>query len=162
MASISLNATSITVLGIDPGSNVTGWGVVRERSGRLELLANGVLRVKGNTFPERLACIYHGLHHIIEDFRPDEVGVEQVFTSKNVMSTIKLAQARGAAIAACASFDLPVLDYEPSLVRKRWSGLAGPTRSRWPIWWPACLARRISKVRSIPPTPSASPSATLR
>ena len=118
MATISLNASCITALGIDPGSNTTGWGIVRERSGRLELVANGVLRIKGNSFPERLACIYHSLHHIIEEFRPDEVGVEQVFTSKNVMSTIKLAQARGAAIAACASFDLPVLDYEPSLVKK--------------------------------------------
>lgn len=118
MATISLNASCITALGIDPGSNTTGWGIVRERSGQLELVANGVLRIKGNSFPERLACIYHGLHHIIEEFRPDEVGVEQVFTSKNVMSTIKLAQARGAAIAACASFNLPVLDYEPSLVKK--------------------------------------------
>ena len=73
MASISLNASCITALGIDPGSNNTGWGVVRERSGRLELLGCGVLRVKGSTFPERLACIYHGLHHIIEEFRPDMV-----------------------------------------------------------------------------------------
>ncbi|MBQ4615877.1 MAG: crossover junction endodeoxyribonuclease RuvC [Mailhella sp.] len=118
MASISLTAKTITALGIDPGSNVTGWGIVRESSGRLELVANGVLRVKGSSFPERLACIYHGLHHIIEEYRPEEAGVEQVFSSKNVMSTIKLAQARGAAIAACASFNLPVLDYEPSLVKK--------------------------------------------
>lgn len=118
MATISLNASCITALGIDPGSNTTGWGIVREQSGRLELVANGVLRVKGESFPERLACIYHGLHQIIEEFHPGEVGVEQVFSSKNVMSTIKLAQARGAAIAACASFNLPVLDYEPSLVKK--------------------------------------------
>ena len=118
MSTISLTAKTITALGIDPGSNLTGWGIVREQSGRLELIANGVLRIKGHSFPEKLASIYHGLCHIIEEYRPDEVGVEQVFSAKNVMSTIKLAQARGAAIAACASFSLPVLDYEPSLVKK--------------------------------------------
>ncbi|HJD97285.1 crossover junction endodeoxyribonuclease RuvC [Mailhella massiliensis] len=111
-------SSAISVLGIDPGSNITGWGIVRECSGRLELVANGVLRVKGDSFPERLACIYHGLHGIIEEFHPEEAGVEQVFTAKNIASTIKLAQARGAAIAACASFHLAVQDYEPTLVKK--------------------------------------------
>ena len=110
------SSRGVSVLGIDPGSNITGWGIVRECSGRLELLANGALRVKGATFPERLACIYHGLHDIIEEYRPDEAGVEQVFTAKNIASTIKLAQARGAAIAACASFRLAVQDYEPTLL----------------------------------------------
>ncbi|WP_077071756.1 crossover junction endodeoxyribonuclease RuvC [Mailhella massiliensis] len=112
------SSRGVSVLGIDPGSNITGWGIVRECSGRLELVANGALRVKGATFPERLACIYHGLHDIIEEYRPDEAGVEQVFTAKNIASTIKLAQARGAAIAACASFRLAVQDYEPTLVKK--------------------------------------------
>ena len=118
MSHISLTATTITALGIDPGSHTTGWGVVCECSGRLSLVACGALRVKGATFPERIAFIYHRLHEIIEKYHPDEVGVEQVFAAKNVQSTIKLAQARGAAIAACASFALPVLDYEPTLVKK--------------------------------------------
>ena len=119
---ISSSDSSVTVLGIDPGSNVTGWGVVRESSGRRELGANGVLRVKGSSFPDRLACIFHVLHDIIEEYRPQEAGVEQVFTAKNIMSAIKLAQARGAAIAACASFRLPVQDYEPTLVKKTLAG----------------------------------------
>ena len=119
---ISSSDSSVTALGIDPGSNITGWGVVRESSGRLELVANGVLRVKGSSFSERLAFIFHGLHDIIEEYRPQEAGVEQVFTTKNIMSAIKLAQARGAAVAACASFHLPVQDYEPTLVKKTLAG----------------------------------------
>ena len=119
---ISSSDSSVTALGIDPGSNITGWGVVRESSGRLELVANGVLRVKGSSFSERLAFIFHGLHDIIEEYRPQEAGVEQVFTAKNIMSAIKLAQARGAAVAACASFHLPVQDYEPTLVKKTLAG----------------------------------------
>ena len=118
MTSFSSPGASISVLGIDPGSNITGWGIVRESSGRLELVANGVLRVKGASFSERLSCIYHGLHDIIEEYHPEEAGVEQVFAAKNIMSTIKLAQARGAAVAACASFRLAVQDYEPTLVKK--------------------------------------------
>ena len=118
MPQVSLNARCITVLGIDPGSVVTGWGVVRERSGRAELVANGVLKVKGDTFSERLAFIYHGLSDILRTYSPDEAGIEQVFTAKNIMSAIKLAQARGASVAACAAFGIPVLDYEPSLVKK--------------------------------------------
>ena len=62
---ISSSDSSVTALGIDPGSNITGWGVVRESSGRLELVANGVLRVKGSSFSERLAFIFHGRHDII-------------------------------------------------------------------------------------------------
>ena len=119
---ISSSDSSVTALGIDPGSNITGWGVVRESSGRLELVANGVLRVKGSSFSERLAYIFHGLHDIIAEYRPQEAGVEQVFTAKNIMSAIKLAQARGAAVAACASFHLPVQDYEPTLVKKTLAG----------------------------------------
>lgn len=122
MAVLSSPSTSLSVLGIDPGSNVTGWGIVRESSGRLELVANGVLRVKGSSFSERLSFIYHGLHDIIEQFRPEEAGVEQVFTARNIISAIKLAQARGAAVAACASFRLPVQDYEPTLVKKTLAG----------------------------------------
>lgn len=110
--------SSITVLGIDPGSNVTGWGVVRECSGKLELIGHGCLRVKGSSFSERLASVFWGLHHIIETYRPEEAGIEQVFTAKNMMSSIKLAQARGAAAAACASFHIFVQDYEPTLVKK--------------------------------------------
>ncbi|MBQ3892043.1 MAG: crossover junction endodeoxyribonuclease RuvC [Desulfovibrio sp.] len=115
---VSLTAATITALGIDPGSNITGWGVVRERSGKLELLGCGALHVKGDTFSEKLASIYHGLHAVIEEYGPTEAGVEQVFSARNILSAIKLAQARGAAVAACASFDIPVLDYEPTQVKK--------------------------------------------
>ena len=133
---------SVTVLGIDPGSNVTGWGIVRESSGRLELVANGVLRVRGESFSDRLSFIYHGLHDIIETYRPAEAGVEQVFTAKNVLSAIKLAQARGAAVAACASFRLPVQDYEPTLVKKTLAGTGRAEKEQV-----AFMVRRLLNVR---------------
>lgn len=106
------------VIGIDPGSRATGWGVVQEVSGVLSLVECGVICAKGDTFAERISDIYHKLHECIERCAPEEAAVEQVFTSKNMSSALKLAQARGVAIAACASFHLPVFDYEPTLVKK--------------------------------------------
>ena len=108
----------MTVIGIDPGSCVTGWGVVREYSGMLTLVACGAIRAKGDEFATRLACIYHDLCSVLEQWTPQEAAIEQVFTAHNAATALKLGQARGVAVAACAAFRLPVRDYEPTLVKK--------------------------------------------
>ena len=72
---------TVTVIGIAPGSRVTGWGVVRERSGVLELGACGDIRAGTGDFPERLAGIYHELCGVLDRWKPEEAAVEQVFTS---------------------------------------------------------------------------------
>lgn len=109
---------AVTIIGIDPGSQVTGWGVVRELSGVLELVACGDIRARGSDFPERLACIYHSLCGVLEKWKPQEAAVEQVFTARNAASALKLGQARGVVIAACAAHALPVQGYAPALVKK--------------------------------------------
>ncbi len=107
------------VLGIDPGSRVTGYGVVREASGQVELLVAGTVRTaSAKDLGRRLGLIFEGLAAVIAEHAPSEAAVENVFVSKNVMSALKLGQARGAAIAACASAGLPVSAYEPTLVKK--------------------------------------------
>lgn len=108
----------VTVIGIDPGSNVTGWGLVRETSGVLTLVDCGAIRARGAEFPERLSSIYHALCAVLERWKPEEAAVEQVFTAKNAASALKLGQARGVAIAACAAHGLPIRDYAPTLVKK--------------------------------------------
>lgn len=111
-------AGGITVIGIDPGSTVTGWGVVREVSGVLSLVDCGAIRAKGAEFSERLAAIYHALCAVLDRWQPAEAAVEQVFTAKNASSALKLGQARGVVIAACAARGLPIRDYPPALVKK--------------------------------------------
>ncbi|NJB68774.1 crossover junction endodeoxyribonuclease RuvC [Desulfobaculum xiamenense] len=107
------------MLGIDPGSRVTGYGLVREASGCLQLLEAGTLRVGSIAdLGVRLGRIHTGLTELIERFQPNEAAIENVFVSKNVMSALKLGQARGAAIAACAVAGLPVSEYEPTLVKQ--------------------------------------------
>ncbi|MFK7859623.1 MAG: crossover junction endodeoxyribonuclease RuvC [Granulosicoccus sp.] len=108
----------IRVLGIDPGSVVTGYGVIESDGARSFHLAHGHIRVKGETFPERLGHIYSALGEVIMQWQPQEVAIEQVFLSNNPMSALKLGQARGAAITAAVSQQLSVSEYAPRLVKK--------------------------------------------
>ena len=110
--------SGLTVLGVDPGSQNMGWGVVREVSGVLSLVACGVIRPKGEDFSERLGFLFIHLSRVVAEYSPMEAAIENVFTHKNVLSALKLGQARGAAVAACAAHGVPVVDYEPTLVKK--------------------------------------------
>lgn len=112
-------AGPVAVLGLDPGSQVTGYGVVRESSGRAELIAVGTIRTpSGGDMAARLGTIYSRLAALIALHGPTEAAIESVFVSKNTSSAIKLGQARGAAMAACAVAGLTVADYAPTLVKK--------------------------------------------
>lgn len=109
----------IMVLGLDPGSRNTGWGVVSEVSGVLSLVEAGVIRVESlGGVAVRLGAIYERVSGIVARLAPDEAAVEDVFVSRSAASALKLGQARGAAIAACAVAGLAVHAYEPTLVKK--------------------------------------------
>jgi crossover junction endodeoxyribonuclease RuvC len=123
-------SNAFTAIGIDPGSMVTGWGIVRESSGVLSLVACGAVRARGDTFSDRLASVYRGLCQILEQWEPGEAAVEQVFTARNAGTALKLGQARGVAIAACAAHNLPVLDYEPRLVKKSLVGFGSAEKKQ--------------------------------
>ncbi len=112
----------VTVLGIDPGSQCLGWGVVREVSGVARLVECGTIRPRAEEFEQRLGQIFHGLAAVIARLAPDEAAVENVFVQKNALSALKLGQARGAAIAACAAANIPVAGYEPAVVKKNLVG----------------------------------------
>ena len=105
-------AQALTVIGIDPGSQCLGWGVVREVSGVLSLVDCGTLRPKGEAFSERLAALFAGLSSLVAEHRPGEAAVEDVFTHKNMLSALKLGQARGVAIAACAAHGVPLAGWD--------------------------------------------------
>lgn len=113
----------MVVIGIDPGSQRTGWGIVAEISGCLRLVECGLVRAMGlnsgeASFSERLAFIYHELCQPLRRNRVDAAAIEQVFNAQNAQSALKLGQARGVAVAACASFGLEIYDYEPTAVKK--------------------------------------------
>ena len=121
---------SVTAIGVDPGSRCTGWGVVREESGVLRLVDCGAIHVKDVDFSSRLASIYHDLVAVIARCAPQEAAVEQVFTARNAATAIKLGQARGVALAACAAHGLSVRDYPPALVKKTLVGVGSAEKSQ--------------------------------
>lgn len=114
----------IDIIGIDPGSLRTGWGIVREKSGVLELVDCGIIRTKPHeeSFSGRLSRIYCELCSVIGQYNPEACAIEQVFTAHNAQSALKLGQARGAAVAACAAFRLEIFDYEPTAIKKSITG----------------------------------------
>ncbi|MGD8860246.1 MAG: crossover junction endodeoxyribonuclease RuvC [Myxococcales bacterium] len=110
------------VLGVDPGSIRTGWGVVRREGTRLRALDAGVVRAKeGAPLHERLVVIHRGLCEVIEQFGPEAMAVEDVF-SKHPASALKLGQARGVVLLAGASADLSIHSYPPALVKRSIAG----------------------------------------
>lgn len=106
------------ILGIDPGSNVTGFGVI-DSDGRMSRhVASGVVRVRGETLAERLGCIFDEIGRVVADHGPDCMAVEEVFVARNAASALKLGQARGAAICAGARAGLPFSAYAPTAVKQ--------------------------------------------
>jgi crossover junction endodeoxyribonuclease RuvC len=100
------------ILGIDPGSRVTGYGIIESLGqGKTRYIASGCIRIQADAFPKRLKQIYDGISEVIALYGPDEMAIEQVFMHKNADSALKLGQARGAAICACLSADLPGAAY---------------------------------------------------
>jgi len=106
------------VLGIDPGSRSTGYGVVDTGAGGTKLVAHGRIRTESETFPDRLKQIYDGVNAITRQYQPDELAIEQVFVHKNADSALKLGQARGAAICGVLAAGLPVYEYAARQVKQ--------------------------------------------
>ncbi len=106
------------ILGIDPGSRITGYGVLDTQSNKIIYVASGCIRAAAETFPERLKQIFTGLSEVALTYEPDVLAIEQVFMHKNADSALKLGQARGAAICAGVANNLPVFEYPSRVVKK--------------------------------------------
>lgn len=106
------------IIGIDPGSRVTGYGVIHVIQNQLKYVACGCIKTQKTTLPDRLKVIFEELGHIIETYKPDEFAIEQVFMHHNADSALKLGQARGAAICAGVMANLPVAEYTPRQIKQ--------------------------------------------
>jgi crossover junction endodeoxyribonuclease RuvC len=107
------------VLGIDPGSRITGYGIVKKEGNRLIHVDNGAIFTDAAAdFPGRLKKIFDGLLQIIAEYHPDQVAVENIFFATNPQSALKLGQARGAAIVAAVHCGLPVAEYSALQVKQ--------------------------------------------
>ena len=107
------------ILGLDPSLSCTGWGLVRAEGSRLSHVANGQIPTDAKApMAQRLAALQAGIAEVIAAHRPDRAAAEEVFVNKNPQSTLKLAQARGAMLAACGAAGLEVREHAARLVKK--------------------------------------------
>ncbi|AMJ56007.1 crossover junction endodeoxyribonuclease RuvC [Stenotrophomonas terrae] len=120
------------ILGIDPGSQRTGVGIIDiDANGRARHVHHAPLVLLGAAdFPQRLRLLAHGLHALIEEFQPQEVAIERVFMAKNADSALKLGQARGAAVCAVVMRDLPVSEYAATEIKLAVVGRGGAEKQQ--------------------------------
>ncbi len=113
------------ILGIDPGSRVTGYGLINVVGNKFEYVACGCIRTETESLPQRLKTIFEGVCEIIERYSPQQAAIEEVFMGRNAGSALKLGQARGSAMVACLSHDLPVDEYSARKVKQAVVGAGG-------------------------------------
>jgi len=119
------------ILGLDPSLSCTGWGIVRSEGARLSHIAHGQIPTgAGAPMAERLHHLHDAVVAVIGQYAPDRAAVEEVFVNKNPQSTLKLAQARGAVLAACGRASLPVAEHAARLVKKAVVGTGGAEKSQ--------------------------------
>lgn len=124
-ATVAVTATEVRVLGIDPGSLRTGFGVIDFTGTRLAYVASGTIAVGGKQFTERLRLIFERMRALISEYQPTEIAIERVFVHKNADSALKLGQARGAALCAVLSADTRIFEYAPRAVKSAVVGYGG-------------------------------------
>ena len=105
------------ILGIDPGSRRTGFGIIDLDGRDGHYVTSGCIRVKGADLPTKLGIIFNGVSQLLDSHQPDMLSVERVFMHRNADSALKLGQARGAAICAAVARNLPVAEYSPNEIK---------------------------------------------
>ncbi|PTU72771.1 crossover junction endodeoxyribonuclease RuvC [Pseudomonas mangrovi] len=118
------------VLGIDPGSRITGYGVVRDIGRGCEYVASGCIRTGSGALDERLKAVFRGVSEVIAQYGPVTMGIEQVFMARNADSALKLGQARGAAIVAAAEAGLEFGEYTATQVKQALVGTGAASKEQ--------------------------------
>ena len=129
MSPVGKTAVERVILGIDPGTNLMGYGVIRTMGNKAEFVQMGVLDIRkvDDTYM-KLKAVYDKVIELVETYLPDEFAIESQFFGKNVQSMLKLGRAQGVAIAAALQRDLPIAEYAPLKIK-----MEPLPRSRSPI-----------------------------
>jgi crossover junction endodeoxyribonuclease RuvC len=118
------------ILGIDPGSRITGYGVIKQLGSKYQYLGSGCIRMQGDELAPRLQQIFEGVTELIIQFQPTTFAIEQVFMAKNAGSALKLGQARGAAMVAATNQKLPVSEYSARQIKQSVVGKGSAEKSQ--------------------------------
>ncbi len=118
------------ILGIDPGSRFTGFGVLDFVGDTPTYVASGTIKSPDGSFPDRLKKIFVAVNEIVEEYRPDVVAIESVFMAKNAGSALKLGHARSAALCATFAFDVEVVEYAPREIKQAVVGTGSASKEQ--------------------------------
>lgn len=118
------------ILGVDPGSRVTGFGLVDNQTNRIGYIASGHIRVSGDSLPQRLGNIFAAIDDVIRLHNPEQMGIENVFMARNADSALKLGQARGAAICAAHQAGLEIAEYAPREIKQAIVGTGAASKDQ--------------------------------
>ncbi|WP_163933230.1 crossover junction endodeoxyribonuclease RuvC [Paraferrimonas sp. SM1919] len=138
------------ILGIDPGSRVTGYGIIHCQGRKLTYMGSGCIRTQSEHMPDRLKQIFDGVTQIISQFKPELFAIEQVFMAKNPDSALKLGQARGSAIVAAMNAGLPVGEYAPRAIKQAVVGTGAAEKRQVQH-----MVKQILKLPAMPPEDAA-------
>ncbi len=140
------------IIGVDPGSHTTGYGLVDDAGGRLTLVDVGVLKApKAASLPQRLRIIHTGLVELLDRHEPEAMAVEDVFNARNARSSLILGQARGALLLAGALRDLPIAEYAPREVKMALTGNGAATKEQLRF-----MVGRLLRLQKVPDSLDAS------
>ncbi len=137
----------IRILGIDPGSRITGFGVIDVSGSRVSYVASGCVRTADGSLPERLKTIYEGIFEVVRCYQPLEMAIENVFMQKNAASALKLGQARGAAICAVVTQAIDVHEYSPTQIKQAVVGRGHADKTQ--------VQHMVTALLKLPETPQA-------
>lgn len=106
------------ILGIDPGSRITGFGLIDNQASRIDYIDSGHIKVSGDSLPQRLGFIFAAIDDVIRKHQAQQMSIENVFMARNADSALKLGQARGAAICAAHQAGLEIAEYAPREIKQ--------------------------------------------
>lgn len=118
------------ILGIDPGSRLTGFGVLDFEGDQPTYVTSGTVKSLDGSFPDRLKRIFESVSEIVDQYRPDIVAIETVFMARNAGSALKLGQARSAALCATFAFDVEVFEYAPREIKQAVVGTGSASKEQ--------------------------------
>ena len=118
------------ILGIDPGSCITGYGLIQEKNNQLRYISSGCIKITADSIEQRLQQVFCGIREVIVQYQPEEVAIEQIFMHKNPNSALKLGQARGVAIVAASQDGLDVFEYSARQIKQAIVGYGNATKSQ--------------------------------
>jgi crossover junction endodeoxyribonuclease RuvC len=139
------------ILGLDPGSIATGYGLVERRAGHVVHVAHGTLRPpRGGALPDRLAFLHREIARIVAEHRPELAAVERIFAGRSVRAALVLGQARGVALAAIAASGIPISELSPQQVKLAVTGSGAAEKTQV-----QAMVRRLLALATAPPRDAA-------